>query len=310
MPKRERVTTKADKVARKITATPKPKPKKAPAIHCILCDRKTSPRDAREYWFLQGEGGYHCERCAMKSVNPVKDYNTQTITIETASVAALKAFAEQMAMFKHENSEIKISTPEQQTAADELLMECRRRRDGLEKLLRPSINDAHKTHKNLVQTLKDQLKPIDEIEAAVRVAVVKYQTTERERREAEVKRLQEEAEKKEKERKDAEAKRLADAGFHDAAAEVAAAPVVAPIVVAPVAVAQSTAVRLQERWRYEITSMEAIPRAYLLVDESAIQKVVNVEKANCRIPGIRVWSEMDSVARPISGAPRAAPRGF
>jgi hypothetical protein len=53
-----------------------------------------------------------------------------------------------------------------------------------------------------------------------------------------------------------------------------------------------------ERWLFEVIDATAIPREYLVIDESRIRKVVTALKADCKIPGVRVYSEKNiSAAR-------------
>lgn len=135
--------------------------------------------------------------------------------------------------------------------------------------------------------------------------------------EAERRRLQaiaDEAAKVEQERrrKEAEEKRIQEAieaekaGKSDVAAAILekpieVAPVVAAAVVIPPSVVPSIAAQkvegagaMVEEWDYRITNAELIPKAYWLVNEKAIKKVVESlhKVAESAIPGIEVTSRM------------------
>ncbi len=64
-----------------------------------------------------------------------------------------------------------------------------------------------------------------------------------------------------------------------------AVPVLAPV--APIAQGAS----FREIWKFEITDAKALPREYLIPDETRIGQVVRALKKDCSIPGVRIWSE-------------------
>lgn len=68
-------------------------------------------------------------------------------------------------------------------------------------------------------------------------------------------------------------------------------PVVVPTFIAPKVEGAGAMVTV---WKFEITDANAIPREYLLVDESKIGKVVQALKEQTNIPGVRVYSELEA----------------
>lgn len=118
---------------------------------------------------------------------------------------------------------------------------------------------------------------------------------------------------REQARKEAEEKRLEEALAAEAAGkpEVAQAILDAPVTVVPVppvivpmipvVVPQTSGINAKvegqgsmiETWCYEVTDEKAIPREYLLVNESAISKVVKALKGATSIPGIRPYSRLE-----------------
>jgi len=78
-------------------------------------------------------------------------------------------------------------------------------------------------------------------------------------------------------------------------APVEVGPVVVPEVVVPVLSAPRVAGAgaMVTVWKFEITDAQAIPRQYLMVNESAIGKVVQALKDQTNIPGVRVYSVLE-----------------
>jgi ParB-like chromosome segregation protein Spo0J len=90
----------------------------------------------------------------------------------------------------------------------------------------------------------------------------------------------------------AKAERAADAG-NQARAEVLEAR--AQSVQAPTIESQTpkvAGVQLRERWLFEVTDPDKVPREYLMVDERLIRAEVNAKEALAKIPGVRIWSTL------------------
>jgi len=49
--------------------------------------------------------------------------------------------------------------------------------------------------------------------------------------------------------------------------------------------------KVVKRWKFEITDPNQVPRNLCIPDEKSIRALVNAQKENCRIAGVRVWSE-------------------
>lgn len=109
-------------------------------------------------------------------------------------------------------------------------------------------------------------------------------------REAEAKRLEREAAKVAKQGTPAALLRIDE--LQAQAQEIRETPVApAPVVAVSQIPAGSKAAKAQVRWKFEITDAAQLPREYLIPDEGAIRKVVGALKQNCRISGVRVYSE-------------------
>lgn len=96
----------------------------------------------------------------------------------------------------------------------------------------------------------------------------------------------------ERERLALAAAKAAEEGRHDDAAAIVEA--VADVVALPIAVRSAPTVKgisFAKVWKFEIVDDSLIPREYLLVNETAIRKVVSALKGKTNIPGIRVFED-------------------
>ena len=170
--------------------------------------------------------------------------------------------------------------------------------------------------KRLIDRRKALTDPIDESRRAAMALfapqVADLETAERDVKRAigvyldvqeqERRRLQADAEakaRKERERLQAQAQAAEKAGKVERSEVLAerAAQVVAPVVVtAPPRVAGQS---VRKAWKFEIVDAQAIPREYLVPDESKIRKVVAALGADAVIAGVRVYAETVIASRSI-----------
>lgn len=177
-----------------------------------------------------------------------------------------------------------------QLAAEEL----QRIKGSLKKLevVRKSITQPMDAAKEAVMDLfrapGDQLK---EAETQIKSAMSAYQI-ELNKKAEEARREAEAAAAAERERIAIAAAKAAEEGRHDDAVQIAES--VASVVAMPVAVRSAPTVKgisFSKVWKFEIVDESLIPRMYLLVDETAIRKVVGALKGKTNIPGVRVFEE-------------------
>lgn len=90
----------------------------------------------------------------------------------------------------------------------------------------------------------------------------------------------------------AKAEKAEDAGMHDRALviEARARSVQAPTIESETP--KVAGVQLRERWLFEVTDPLQLPRAYLIVNESAIRTAINATQGTLKIPGVRIWSTL------------------
>lgn len=225
-----------------------------------------------------------------------------------------------------------VKTADQYTAAgDELrrIKSAQKRLDEVRKSITRPIDAAKKA---VMDLFRDPEAKLAAAESGIKAAMVTFSDEQERIRQAEQRRLEElarrerekleaqaaEAERKAREKAEAErlaAEAAAAAGRHEEAAKLAAkaaaieqraaakvdelqlraATVVAPVIEseAPKVVGTST----REDWRFEITDPTAVPREYLVIDESTIGRVVRALKGSANIPGVRVFSVRVLAAR-------------
>lgn len=144
------------------------------------------------------------------------------------------------------------------------------------------------------QAIDRAFKPaIEAFESAISLldrTMREYRAAEEAKRKAAELKARELAEK-ERQRLEKLAAKAAAKGLEDTAGELARAADSVPTPVIETHVPKVDGLSARLTWKFEITDPDAIPREYLAVDEQAIGRVVRALKQNCRIPGIRVYSE-------------------
>lgn len=192
---------------------------------------------------------------------------------------------------------LQVRTADERTAAMEFLKRAKGRYKEIMDRFEASVKTAKAAYDE-ARGLRDGFtKPLEEIEKAVKAAVIRFDQNEDRKRQEEQRRLQAEADekaRKEREALEAKAAKLKTPERREALLEQAAA-VQAPVVqVAPVAM-KTEGETTRKIWRFEIINPAAIPREYLKVDEVKIGAIVRATKGTLQIDGVRIYSE-DSMA--------------
>lgn len=88
------------------------------------------------------------------------------------------------------------------------------------------------------------------------------------------------------------AERAADDGNHARAEvlEARAESVQAPTIETDIP--KVFGIQLRERWLFEVTDPDEVPREFLMVDERLIRAEIDAKKAGAKIPGVRIWSTL------------------
>jgi len=174
----------------------------------------------------------------------------------------------------------------------------------LEKIIKedfePTIKAAHQAHKQALAQRDQHLKPVTEAKKILASKVGAWRAEQERKAREERERMLAEARRREEERRLAAAEAAEAAGDHEtaeallnaAANETAVAPV-AP----PSPPPKPKGVTFREKWCFEITDPDAIPRKFLVPDEKAIRAYIQAFKRDAKIPGIRIWCEKIAVVK-------------
>jgi hypothetical protein len=199
---------------------------------------------------------------------------------------------------------LKVTDPTTQHQASQVLLAIAALRKEVADTFRPMKEAAFKAHRTVCEQEKKHDQPLADAERAVKAQIGNFVAEQnRLAREAE-----EAARKAEHERAEREALELSQQrAIEDAVAlesigdtvgaqavldNPAPMPVryVAPAPIAP-QVAQVSGVSTREDWDFRITDEMAIPREYLLVNESAIRALGKTTKGKARIAGVEFYSK-------------------
>jgi len=159
----------------------------------------------------------------------------------------------------------------------------------------PIIKKAHEAHREAIAKKKKVEAPLIEAENIVKPAMAAYDTLQRQRVEAERRRLEEEA------RKRAEDEALAAALHAEKQGEIEEAEAIInePLEVAPIvqpAATKVAGVSYRENWTADITDMMALvkavaageqPLSLLVINMPALNQMARALKAELKIPGVK-----------------------
>ena len=162
----------------------------------------------------------------------------------------------------------------------------------------PLIKEAHDHHKSILAEKQKFMQMYAEPEAMVRRAVADYLAEkERQRREAQAVRDRIESERiRQQQKAQAEALKAADRGDEGKALDILAKSVIKDqglMEAKPMVPSKPATEGISARviWKYEITNPDLLPREFLMPNTAAISKMVSFLKGDCKIPGVRVFSE-------------------
>lgn len=184
-----------------------------------------------------------------------------------------------------------VASPDDCHDAAAMMRGCKALEKRISDHCRPSIDMAHKLHKQLVSDEKTLLAVPQEAYRTVDSKVRAYRTAEEEQR------RRAEAIVEAERRREAEEARLAEAAAaeewgDDAEAErLLAAPVQVQPVVLPTAVPRMEGVSYVTTWKARVTDERQVPRDYLIVDMQKLGAMARASKGTLVIPGVEFYSE-------------------
>ena len=165
---------------------------------------------------------------------------------------------------------------------------------GLEKEIIEDFADSKKAadlaHKTITAQEKAHLMKVIPPRNLVKQKMSAYQDEQERIRREEEARLQAEADKR------AEEQAIADAEAAQKAGDTAEAEAIisAPVVAAPVILARTipkAATKTQKRWTFRVTNKDLVPRAYLMINDSALLKQAQSTHDSLPVAGVEFFTK-------------------
>ena len=210
--------------------------------------------------------------------------------------------AQKSALLVQNASSIKVIDVTTQKQASDILLAIASMRREISDTFKPMKEAAFRAHRTICEQEKKHDEPLAKAESAVKSQIGSF-VEEQKRLAREADEAARQAAKEEAERLarvEAEQRAIDDAvaleamgdtkGAEAVLAHPAPAPVryVAPAPVAP-AIAQIAGISTREDWDFRITNESLIPRAYLLVNETAIRALGKSTKGKAKIEGVEFY---------------------
>jgi len=195
--------------------------------------------------------------------------------------------------------ELIVRDQESLSKANDFLLGVKELRKEIDEVFGPIIEAAYKAHKEAVAQKKKFEEPLLKAEQMVKSKIAGYlaemerirkeQEEMKRRAEEEKRRIEEEALRKLAEiEKETEIEQV----IQVANEKIAIVPEV-EVMEKP----QTVGIAMREVWKFEIVDEMAIPREYLMPDLAKIRKTVQALKGEAKIPGVRIYSEKELMAR-------------
>ena len=162
----------------------------------------------------------------------------------------------------------------------------------------PIVEKAHQAHKEATAQRNRLEKPFKEAMDIIKIVGGKYQ----EKREKELREQQKELERKAREKEEADRAKLleqAEIATIDGDLEQAqkitekaqTLEAIIPIIPEHLIKTKVEGTSVRKTWKFEIVDASLIPSEYLMPDEKKIGAVVKALAENCKIAGVRIYSE-------------------
>jgi hypothetical protein len=212
------------------------------------------------------------------------------MSTDIATRPDVRALVDESAMILTHAKEFRIATNVSYKLAGEELKRIKGAMKRMEELRTAITRPMDAAKRAVMDLFGPPAERLATAERSIKSAMVTYQN-EIERQAREERLIAEREAREQQERLEAAASRAAERGEMETADALQSQAAT----VQPVAVTRETpkiaGINFRDAWKFEITDPAAIPREYLLVDESKIRKIVQAMKADTKIPGVRVYSE-------------------
>ncbi|MFI5304320.1 MAG: hypothetical protein ACHQYP_05925 [Nitrospiria bacterium] len=192
-----------------------------------------------------------------------------------------------LTLYKQARS-LTINNSDDYAFAGQFLLSLKDQRKEIVAFFRPLKQKQDEAKKAILDREKESLKPLEDAEALVSPAMMRWKREQDRIAEEEARRLQAEARKREEERKLAEALQAEQEGDQEAAEAIIQEPIEAPVIRVQSAAPKISGLTERKTWTYEIENEAEIPRIWLMVDTVKLGAFVRNDKGKTKIPGIKV----------------------
>lgn len=167
--------------------------------------------------------------------------------------------------------EIQVSCQDTYNIAKDMITKCRTLEEKISEVLDPDIKRFHGLHKEALSKKKQFTEPLKDIESKLKEKMKVWYQEQIKKQQEEQLRLYEQAKQQEDD--------LKDFGIN------------AVVQAEKVQEIDANGVQYQSKWKYTIIDEYAIPREFLMVDESKIKKHIQALKSESHIPGVKVYED-------------------
>lgn len=194
---------------------------------------------------------------------------------------------------------LQVTTAEEYTDAADKLKTIKALSKEIESSYGPLKQKASEAHKAIVAEEKRQLAPLQQAEAMCKDRMLTFQRAEQERAEAERRRLQAEADERARREREALEKKAAAAKKPETQQKYteAAASVQAPVVNVASQAPKANGVSIRKVWKARIVDATRIPREFLLVDETKLDRYAKAMKEMAKVDGVEFYEDSQLAAR-------------
>lgn len=191
-----------------------------------------------------------------------------------------------------------ITSDEDYEIGADMLKDVRRLDKEIEEFFKPAVKAAHQAHKDVKADENLLRDPLKKLLDRLGRAMGKYQADLERQRQIEREMLLEQQRKEALASAHELAEGLAEAGDTEAAVAVLEqAEKLQPEVNCESIAPHVRGTAVLTTWKYEIVDADALPRKYLIPNESMIAAEVKACKENTNIPGVRAYAETKVSAR-------------
>lgn len=162
---------------------------------------------------------------------------------------------------------------------------------AIEEKLGPAKQKAHELHKKLSDLMNEMAAPWKADRTYFVAEMKRFQREEKEKAEAEERRLREIARKELEERQLQDAVEAEVNGDLEEAQAIIEEEMFVPTPIVKPDVPKVDNRKYATRWTWKVTDINKVPREYLMVDQIKVNGIVRAMKDNTKIPGIQVFEE-------------------